>query len=120
MGVVTKATYESLSDHIGSAYGAQKGAAPFIASGLEEIVNLDDADQEFDMLFTFYQIDAASDSLFNSTSNFTSLAGALNNHVELRSSKSLTEFLTDEGITVSADYAVVSKAAGFNVDAFIV
>ena len=119
MGVVTKATYESLSDYIGNAYGAQKAASPFIASGLEEIVNLDDADQEFDLLFTFYQTDAGADSLFNSTSNFTSLASSLNGHVELRSGKSLTGFLTDEGILVSENYAIISKDAGFDIDAFI-
>jgi hypothetical protein len=119
MGVVTKATYESLSDDIGNAYGSQRAAQPFIASGLEEIVNLDDADQEFDLLFTFYQANQGAASTFLSTTNFVALAAALNNHVELRSGKSLTEFLTDEGILVSEDFAVVSKDAGFDVDAFI-
>jgi len=119
MAVVTKATYESLSDYIGNAYGSQKGVQPFIASGLEEIVNLDDADQEYDMLFAFYQADQGANSTFLATTNFIALAAALNNHVELRSSKTLTQFLTDEGILVSEDFASVSKDAGFDIDAFI-
>jgi hypothetical protein len=64
MSVVSKATYESLSTTIGDAFGAQKGAIPFISSGLTEVVELDDADQEFDLLFSFYTLDRDSDRIW--------------------------------------------------------
>lgn len=119
MAVVTKATYESLAGKIGNAYAAQAGAVPYIASGLAEVVALDDADQEYDMLFAWYDTDAKSATLFSNTSSFVALASSLNTHAELRSGKTLSTFLTDESISVSSDFAVVSKDAGWDVDAFI-
>ena len=53
MAVVTKTTYETLAGYIGDAYSAQVSAAPYIASGLSEVLGLDDADQEYDMLASF-------------------------------------------------------------------
>lgn len=119
MAVVTKATYESLSNKIGSAYAAQKGAVPYIASGLAEVLVLDDADQEYDLLGSWYNANADSSDTFSNTSNFLGLATALNTHAELRSGKALTTFLTDESISVSSDFAEVSKDAGWDVDAYI-
>jgi len=119
MAVVTKATYESLANKIGNAYAAQKAAVPYIASGLAEVLNLDDADQEYDMLFAWYNAEANAVNTFENTSNLTSLAASLNAHAELRSGQTLTAFLTAETITVSSDFAEVSKDAGWNVDAFI-
>ena len=116
MAVVTKTTYENLADYIGNAYGASAGAAPYIASGLEEVVNLDDADQEYDMLSAWYN---TNESSFGTTDPFLSVASALQNHVELRNGTTIATFLTDEGILVIADFATVSKDAGFDVDAFI-
>jgi len=118
MAVVLKATYENLAGFIGNAYGAQKGAIPYIQSGLDEVVNLDDADQEYDNLTQWYNTDANSANLAN-TSSFSALAQALNAHVELRSGSTLAQWLTDEGITVSSDFAEVSKDAGYDVDDFI-
>lgn len=117
MAVVSKTTYETLAGYIGNAYGSQKLAAPYIASGLEVVVNLDDADQEYDNLAQWYESNDGGN--FASTDNFTNLAAALNNHVEIRNGTTLAQFLTDEGITVSADFAEVSKDAGFDVDDFI-
>jgi len=119
MAVVTKATYESLSEKIGNAYSAQKGAVPYIASGLAEVLVLDDADQEYDLLGNWYRANANAAGVFENTSDFLSLATSLNAHAETRSGKTLTTFLTDESITVTSDYAEVSKDAGWDIDAYI-
>jgi hypothetical protein len=119
MAVVTKATYESLSDKIGNAYAAQRGAIPYISSGLTEVVELDDADQEFDLLFSFYTLDANADNVYDNTANLIGVTSALQNHILLRSGKTLDDYLTDEGILVSSDFASVSKDAGFDIDGFI-
>jgi hypothetical protein len=118
MAVVSKTTYESLAGYIGDAYGAQAGSIPYIQSGLDEVVNLDDADQEYDNLTQWYNTNETRETLAN-TANFTSLASALNAHVELRSGETLSQWLTDEGVTVSSNFAEVSKAAGYDVDDFI-
>lgn len=119
MAVLTKATYESLAEKIGNAYAAQKSGLPYIASGLAEVVLLSDADQEYDMLFAWYNTNASLNTSLNSTSSFIVLASSLNAHAELRSGQTLTTFLTDEAISVTSDFAIVSKAAGWDVDAFI-
>lgn len=119
MAVLTKATYESLAEKIGNAYASQKAALPYVASGLAEVVLLSDADQEYDMLFAWYNTNVSLNTSLNSTSSFTVLASSLNAHAELRSGQTLTAFLTDEGITVTSNFAIVSKAAGWDVDAFI-
>jgi hypothetical protein len=118
MSVVSKTTYESLADYIGLAYGAQRASIPYVESGLTVVVNLDDADQEYDNLYQWYNANENRDNLA-STTNFTSLAGALNAHVETRSGKTIAQFLTDESITVSSDFAEVSKDAGYDIDDFI-
>lgn len=119
MAVVTKATYESLSEKIGNAFASQKGSIPYIASGLAEVLVLDDADQEYDLLASWYTSNGNASTAYNDTGGFVSLATSLNTHVETRSGKTLTTFLTDEGISVTSDFAEVSKAAGWDVDAFI-
>jgi len=116
MAVVTKTTYENLADYIGNAYAAASGAAPYITSGLEEVVNLDDADQEYDMLSAWYNTNQTS---VVSTDAFISIASSLQNHVELRNGTTVAAFLTAQSILVSADFAAVSKDAGYDVDAFI-
>lgn len=118
MAVVSKTTYETLADYIGNAYGAQKDSIPYIESGLDVVVNLDDADQEYDNLTQWYDTNSNSASL-SSTSNFVPLAAALNGHVVTRNGTTLAQYLTDEGITVSADFAEVSKDSGYDVDDFI-
>jgi len=119
MAVVTQATYESLSEKIGNAYSAMEAAIPYIASGLAEVLVLDDADQEYDLLGSWYDANASSSTIFSNTANFTALASTLNTHAELRSGSALATWLTAQGITVTADFAVVSKAAGWDVDAYI-
>ena len=119
MAVVTKATYESLSEKIGNAYASQKGASLYIASGLAEVLVLDDADQEYDLLASWYTSNNEATTRFSNTGSFVGLATALNNHAELRSGTSLTTWLTAQGITVTADFAEVSKDAGWDVDAYI-
>lgn len=104
MSVVTKATYESLQQKIADSFSAVKGASPQIASGLQEIVDLDDADQEFDLLFSFYNLNNSTTSVFEDTTNFIAVTAALQNHVELRSGSTITQFLTDQGILVDADF----------------
>ena len=118
MAVVTKSTYESLSDKIGEAFSAQKASVPYITSGLNEVLYLEDADQEYDLLASWYNANEGT-SIFNAPDRFVPLASSLNNHVQLRSGKALTTWMTDESVLVSSDFAVVSKASGFNVDAFI-
>ena len=119
MSVVTQATYESLSEKIGNAFGAQKGTIPYIASGLAEVLVLDDADQEYDLLASWYTSNVNAGTAFNDPGSFLALATALNTHAEIRSGKTLTTFLTDESISVSSNYAIVSKAAGWDIDAYI-
>jgi len=119
MAVITKATYESLAGKIGNAYAQQAGAVPYIASGLAEVVALDDSDQEYDMLFAWYNTDANATTTFSNTSNFTGLATSLNAHAELRSGLPLTTWLTNESVVVTSDFAVISKDAGWDVDAYI-
>jgi hypothetical protein len=119
MAVISKAVYESLAEKVGNSYAAQLGSIPYIASGLAEVVALDDNDQEYDLLFTWYNVNAGASAQFSATYNFIPLAASINTHAELRSGKTLTQYLTDEAITVTSDFAIVSKAAGWDVDAFI-
>jgi len=118
MAVVTKTTYETLAGYIGDAYSAQVSAAPYIASGLSEVLGLDDADQEYDMLASFYELDATLEGTLSNTSNYTNVARTLQRHVELRTGSTIAQFLTDNSITVSSGFATVSKAAGFDVDSY--
>jgi hypothetical protein len=53
------------------------------------------------------------------TSNYLGVTAALQQHVELRTGGTVQTYLTDNSILVTADFAEVSKDAGFDIDAFI-
>ena len=119
MSVISKENYETLADLLGQAFEAQKEVTPFISSGLNVVLNLDDADQEFDLLRDFYLTNESAQDVFKSADSFINVARALQQHVESRSGDTVQTFLDNEGIQVSEDFAEISKAAGFEIDSFI-
>ena len=119
MSVISKENYETLADLLGQAFEVQKEVTPFVTSGLNVVLKLDDADQEFDLLRDFYLTNETAQDVFKSADSFTNVVRALQQHVETRSGNTVQTFLEDEDIEVSEDFAEISKAAGFDIDSFI-
>jgi hypothetical protein len=112
--------YQSLADNISDAYTAQLTSADVIESGLNIVLLLDQKDQEYDLLPPYYTTDANLSSILGQTTNYQSVTLALQNHVVNRGQTTVADYYTEHGITVTEEFAAISKAVGYDVDAFIV
>ena len=115
-------TYETLANSIGDAYAASKAVQPFIQSGLDIVLLLDQAEQEYDLLPTWFTTNDNSTRTTNDPSSFTPLAIALNNHITLRTGLDVNTYLSEEEtrlaitIELSSDFAIVSQVSGTLID----
>jgi len=110
--------YVELANIIGDAFLSQQIVAPVIESGLNIVVLLDQADQEFDLLNSWYTAEQTLSALAGSSSNFLQLAQTLNRHIETRTGLSVNVYLANEsvGAEISCEFAKVSKDAGTTID----
>lgn len=115
-------TYETLANSIGDAYAASKSVLPFIQSGLDIVLLLDQAEQEFDLLPSWFNTRESVTRVNEDPSSFTPLAIALNNHITLRTGLDVNVYLANEetrlaiDIELSSDYAIVSQVSGTLID----
>ena len=116
MAVISGDDYYSLSSNLGNAYATQTSAIGYVDSGLREVVLLDDEDQEYDLLYDFYNAREQVTGTLSSPVNYTSSVRALNNHVINRSGMDLNVWLSTNGVKVTQDYATLSGLVGFTID----
>src|SRR5438046_2515707 len=119
---LTKAQFEYLQQNITDVYNIVKHAGTIAQSGLQYVVSLQVAAPEVDLIGPFNQQLNRIDG-FDSTSNFTAIAAALNLHALTRGasgvgslSDRLNEYLSTNSVLVTADYQSISEAAGFTID----
>jgi len=121
---VTPSQFDYLERNIASQY-SQLGTVSSIAfSGLQYVVLLQVAAPEVDLVNPFAAQYTSMDGL-NSTSNFTTIATALNLHVINRGttllstdtlSTRLNRWLADNVLLVTRTFANISSGAGFFID----
>jgi len=116
MAVISGDDYYSLSSLLGDAYSTQTTAIGYVDSGLREVVLLDDEDQEYDLLYDFYNLRDQITAVLSSPANYASAVRALNNHVINRSGMDLNVWLSTNGVKVTQEYATLSGLIGFTID----
>jgi hypothetical protein len=117
--LIAGADYQFLADNISDAYTAQLTSSDVIETGLDHVLKLDQKDQEYDLLPPYYTTDQNLDSILGQTTNYEQVTLALQNHVVNRGQTTVPEYYTTNGITVTEEFAAISKAVGYDVDAFI-
>ena len=117
--LIDGADYQFLADNISDAYIAQLTSVDVIETGLDHVLHLDQKDQEFDLLPPYYTTNDNLQAVLGQSVNYESVTLALQNHVVNRGQTTVQEYYTANGITVTEEFAKISKAVGYDVDAFI-
>lgn len=117
--LIAGADYQFLADNISDAYIAQLTSVDVIETGLDHVLHLDQKDQEYDLLPPYYITNDNLVSVLGQTVNYESVTLALQNHVVNRGQTTVQQYYIDHNITVTEEFAQISKAVGYDVDAFI-
>lgn len=117
--LIAGADYQFLADNISDAYIAQLTSVDVIETGLDHVLHLDQKDQEYDLLPPYYTTNDNLVSVLGQTVNYESVTLALQNHVVNRGQTTVQQYYIDHNITVTEEFAQISKAVGYDVDAFI-